>query len=86
MIECNFTPWVSGNTGLVWWNTLGFESVSGQRIIYLEASFFFLQYCKVFHFFLFFAYFLLVKNTYKNPYSLKSVETETFFVSTIPTT
>jgi hypothetical protein len=63
MIECNSTPWASGNTGLVWWNTLGFKSLSGQRIFYLEASFFFLQYCKDIHFVFLIAHFLLVKST-----------------------
>jgi hypothetical protein len=38
MIECNSILWASGNTGLVWWNTPGFESHSGERIIYLEAG------------------------------------------------
>jgi hypothetical protein len=52
-------------SGLVWWNSPGFESSTVQRIIYLEASFFFFHCPKIFHLLLLFstACFLLVKNT-----------------------
>jgi hypothetical protein len=39
MIECNSIPWASGNTGLVRWNTRGFESISGEGEVPLELTF-----------------------------------------------
>jgi hypothetical protein len=47
--------------------------------ISLEAFFFLLHYCKDILFFYFLSHiFLLVKNTYKNPYSLNPVNILTF--------
>jgi hypothetical protein len=75
MIECNSIPWASGYTGLVWWSTPGFESAWCRSLIYLEAFFFFLQYSRDIHLFLFFytACFLLVKNTRQFSYNMKAV-------------
>jgi hypothetical protein len=63
----------SGYIGMLRWNYPGFKSSSDPRMIYFTLSIIFLWYAKEFHFF-FIAHFLLVKNTYKNPYSLKAVK------------
>jgi hypothetical protein len=61
--DCNSIQWTSGNTRLVRWNRLEFESASSRSLIYLKAFFPFLNCPKDFHLFLSFytAWFLLVK-------------------------
>jgi hypothetical protein len=56
-------------------NSPGIETPFDRSMIYIFLSFIFLGYAKDFHLFFFFiAHFLLVKNTYKNPYSLKAIK------------
>jgi hypothetical protein len=51
MIERNITPWASGNTRLVRWNSPGFESSSGQSSIYIVLVFVSKRSVKDFYFF-----------------------------------
>jgi hypothetical protein len=78
MIECNSIPWNSGNTRLLWWNTPGFESLSGKSSIYFFYIFTILWQSIDFHLFFLrsqkYRVFLLVKNSYKNPYNWSPVD------------
>jgi hypothetical protein len=71
----NFIQWTSGSTGLVQWNSHEFDTDKCLQTFFLSSSFSCsirtLKYSFIFAFFI--AHFLLVKNTYKNPYSRSPV-------------
>jgi hypothetical protein len=67
MIECNFTPWASGNNGLGWWNTSSLSLHPVEALLILSLSSLAYDTLKIFIFFIFFyrAFFtskILVKN------------------------
>jgi hypothetical protein len=75
----NLIQRTSGYTGLLWWNSSGFESVADRSPFDRSITLFsypssFIGMPKIFIFFFFLSrIFVLVKNTYKNPYSWKAV-------------
>jgi hypothetical protein len=76
MNKDNLIQWTSGYTGLLQWNSRGFDTDKCRRAFFhLTSSSPLLSMLKIFIFFFFIAHFLLVENTYKNPYSLKAVNT-----------
>jgi hypothetical protein len=80
MIECNSIPWASGNTGLVWWNTPGFESSSGWSSIYFVFiftilwDFFIFNYFYLFLFIIFIYFYLFLSLVARSGWMLRDNE------------
>jgi hypothetical protein len=65
--DCNSIQWTSGYTGLVWWNTLGLESLFDQGIISWKHPSSSFNTVKIFIFFYFYRAFFTSKKYVQKP-------------------